>query len=147
MAKSFAETLDEHKRLSRLLLKCRVEVLPGAAAAQGRERLLREKLDAAIPQLEEHFAEEERPGGLYGDLSAALPDCQKLIATLSAEHRQMLRELCSIRDALRTDAKDVVPPELAARTRAILRQLARHESKENQYVFDAAGGRDVGASD
>ena len=71
----------------------------------------------------------------------------RLIAQLASEHRRLLNELRAIREELRADANGSVPPQLAIRTPDLLQDLARHESRENQYVVDAAGGRDTGASD
>jgi len=116
------------------------------AAATTREGLL-ERLRPLPKMLLEHFAFEEQSDGLHDDLQDRCPTAAPKLALLHDDHKQILGELDSLCQLLRSPADDPGNTESgeaaeelgasAARELALwLQKLRNHESAESRIVAD-----------
>ena len=93
-----------------------------------------------------HYEEEEQPDGLFDELRAALPHEVHHLEGLRQEHRQFLNDLYGIQGMLRGDQATDMKVFSTAVT-GFVKRLRRHESRENELLFEAAGGRPLGTVD
>ncbi len=103
--------------------------------------LLRELKEVLIP----HFAEEERPGGLYETVLTGAPRNAGQLDRLLAEHRELLVELEGLIEQIQLCLAGPVA-EAITRARTLQARLRAHEESEGSIVADALY-QDLGVGD
>jgi len=94
--------------------------------------------------LEEHFEQEEKPGGLFDELGSLQPTLDSQLKFLRQEHREILQALEALRQRLREADEATQAGELEQRhehlrvSAACFMQLIRHHERiESRLVADA----------
>jgi predicted nuclease with TOPRIM domain len=102
--------------------------------------------------LEEHFEEEEKPGGLFDELGSLRPTIDSQLKFLRQEHREISQALESLRQRLREAAEATQVGELEQRhehirvSAACFMQLIRHHERiETRLVTDTYYTEDGGS--
>jgi iron-sulfur cluster repair protein YtfE (RIC family) len=125
------KTLAEHNALHALLEEIeRASADPAAAAA------LSPRLETLREQLAAHF-EGEETGGLFEQIQELAPEQAHECAKLCDEHLGLLEKVDELRAA---DATTRSEPGWGARVRAVLEDLSRHESRENELLIRVLDG-------
>jgi hypothetical protein len=106
-----------------------------------------------LPELfEEHFEQEERPGGLFDELGSLQPTIDSQLNFLRQEHREILQALEALRQRLREADEATQLGEVEQRhehlrvSAACFMQLVRHhECIESRLVADTYYTEDGGS--
>lgn len=131
------DLLDEHKRLHAYVEKLEATLaLPPLEARAAWAADLASSLAGLRPLLRAHFASEEQGGGLFEAIRAALPETARACEQLLGEHAGLLDRL----DRLTARVQAGTPAEeawrsLLAEVRSLCHDLARHEERENEFLF------------
>ena len=137
--------VEEHKRLHGFVARLESFDWRAAPPSDGVAELAA-CLHELVPLLEAHFVSEEQ-GGLFEEIQEAWPNSAHQCAHLRAEHGGLLARFERLRvEAESGTASAHVLADLVARTRAVCRDLARHEDAENELLCraldDAVAGQD-----
>lgn len=124
---SIAELESEHHTISALLGRLGEARDTGtlAAALHDLRRLLAD-----------HFAHEERPGGLYDRMGVVSEQYRDRVRTLVDDHFKIL---ASVRTLEKQASEN--KPEIVDAARGLQALLARHETREHEMVDLAQRGR------
>ena len=125
------KTLAEHRALHALL----DEIEKASAGADAAETLA-SRLDILRERLAAHFDGEEQ-SGLFEQIQELAPEQAHECAKLCDEHLGLLEKVDELRAA---DAAARAEPGWGARVRAVLEDLSRHESRENEILMWALDG-------
>jgi hemerythrin HHE cation binding domain-containing protein len=123
--------LAQHRALRRLLADVEAVVLTVAPASLAP--FLSPRLSELELALEAHFAHEER-AGLFEQVVAEAPEARAGAAALLAEHGRIRSRVGGLR--LRAQ-RGQGGTALANAVRRLLRDLERHEARENELVLAA----------
>lgn len=102
--------------------------------------------------LEEHFEQEEKPGGLFDELGSLRPTIDSQLKFLRQEHREILQALEALRQRLREadEAKQVGELEqrhehLRVSAANFMQLIRHHERIESRLVADTYYTEDGGS--
>ncbi len=126
------KTLAEHRALHALL----DEIELASADASAAVETLPARLDTLHERLAAHFDFEEK-SGLFEQIQELAPEQARECAKLCDEHLHLLKKVDELRAA---DAAARADPGWGARVRAVLEDLARHESQENELLTTVLDG-------
>jgi len=134
--------IREHRELRHTLNRLDA-MLSHPPGGEGRPIWLRDlshRLSELRPGLQEHFAE-EKESGLFEEIESAAPGLAETSSRLMQEHDTIIRTLDDLVDAIA-----VLPPfdipfqSLLSRMKRFSRDLADHESRENEVLLQALDG-------
>jgi hypothetical protein len=139
-----AEQLDEPLwlRVEQAHRQIRAIVAQELAEAGSLSRT-RTLLETFPKLLREHFADEERPDGLFDSLRAVIPSVDSKLKFLQQDHREILEAVEALRGQLeQTD--QIQDPEarrdrlarVQEQTGALMRRVRRHEEVESRLIVD-----------
>ena len=97
------------------------------------------KLEEALPHMQEHFTEEEQPGGLFDAMREEAPRTDHALKALQAEHEDLLVAARGILDKLAAGDEEAAD---AAR-QAFVTALRRHNQEELNLLTEVYS-RDLG---
>jgi hypothetical protein len=93
--------------------------------------------------LREHFADEERPNGLFDSLRAVRPDVDFKLKFLEQEHREILQAVEELRRLVEEmeqleepEARELHLAQIQERTAVLMRRVRHHELAESRLVVD-----------
>jgi hypothetical protein len=131
-----AQAIDEHRALQALLAHVAdAFATPAPRAACGPD-VVAARLDALRGPLGAHFEEEER-ARLFDEIEALSPEQAPTCERLRAEHAGLIRRLDSLREASPVARRQ---PGWAREVRALLDDVARHETRETDLLSRALDG-------
>ncbi len=136
------EVLEQHKHLRASLeaIEAAMKNSPVAASRPAWIAELHDRFAALRPLLDSHFADEEKTG-LFERIEQSWPAAAAACRKLRDEHRTLVERL----DALLAKAKDVSAGKaefhpLVVDACALMRDLAFHEERENELIFQSLEG-------
>jgi hypothetical protein len=97
---------------------------------------LRREMAELLAALEEHFHEEEGPGGFFDQLRQVAPRADARLKGLAAEHAEILAGLRHLAAALESCRDPAEAQRLAAEKDALLRRLRAHSRAEADLIED-----------
>jgi hypothetical protein len=119
------EQEKDHARLDEITLRLRqASDLVSLAAA----------LDELSTELEEHFAQEERPQGIFALLGTRAPAQRVRFESLLDEHADLLESARSLVERARVGGAD--EERIGQDTGRLLRLIKEHEHRENAAAAD-----------
>jgi hemerythrin len=109
-----------------------------------------ESIDAAASLLREHlsmisrhFAREEETGGLYDTILEEAPHHERRLATLRAQHGELLAKITTL---LRDVENDESSTDHLDRARSIAKMIVAHETEEGSLLLEVFN-TDIGVGD
>jgi len=133
---SLSQIADEHRHLRETLE--RVEQATDLTA-------LIPLLEDLRNQLEQHFAEEEAPGGLADAVGESRPRYQRHLDKLFKEHKSMLAATASIMERAQR-VIDGLKAEILRDVRQLGHDLRAHEQTETELLMESVYS-DIGSGD
>jgi hemerythrin len=138
---SFSEALG---RAHAALLKDLSNLEEAARASSGeRSEELRDRLEATLPEIAEHFRFEEQNGYL-DSVRKGEPRLERTVQQLALEHCQLMQSLNALLDRAKAGGSSDV--KFKEEVRKWVQRVRLHEAHENDLVQDAFDF-DVGAED